>query len=140
MELESTWEADSTEVSNLVRDFFQAFDDRDLPKMEQILTPDSKLIHNNGVVTTTQEMMEVISETKNWYPRKRTLSKFEFEADDNFAIVGVLNEVTFFLPAGKEVYEPYNETWIFKNIENNWHAIRIHYSKIIRDTDTEEVE
>lgn len=139
-ELMAAKKSDSTEVTNLVRDFFQAFDDRDLEKMEQILTPASKIIHNNGVTTDTKEMMDVIKEAKNWYPRKRNLSEFEFDADDNFAIVGVLNEVTFSLPEDKEVYEPYNETWIFKKIENKWHPIRIHYSKIVREKHTEEVE
>lgn len=139
-ELMATKKSDSTEVTNLVRDFFQAFDDRDLEKMEQILTPTSIIIHNNGVTTDTKEMMGVIKETKNWYPRKRNLSEFEFDANDNFAIVGVLNEVVFSLPENKEVYEPYNETWIFKKIKNKWHPIRIHYSKIVREKHTEEVE
>ncbi len=67
-ELMATKKSDSTEVTNLVRDFFQAFDDRDLEKMEQILTPTSIIIHNNGVTTDTKEMMGVIKETKNWYP------------------------------------------------------------------------
>lgn len=132
--------SDSTEVTNLVRDFFQAFDDRDLEKMELILTPSTIIIHNNGVTTDTKEMMNVIKETKNWYPRKRNLSGFEFDSDENFAIVGVLNEVTFSLPEDKEVYEPYNETWIFKKFDDKWHPIRIHYSKIIREKHTEEVE
>lgn len=139
-ELMSTKNKDSTAVTNIVRDFFQAFDDRNLDKMEQILTPASKIIHNNGVSTDTKEMIEVIKETKNWYPRKRKLSEFEFYADENFALVGVVNEVTFSLPEDKEVYEPYNETWIFKKINNKWHPIRIHYSKIVREKHTEEVE
>jgi hypothetical protein len=139
-ELVTLRKSDSTEVTNLVSDFFQAFDERDLEKMEQILTPTSKIIHNNGVTTDTKEMMKVINETKNWYPRKRNLSEFEFDADENFAIVGVLNEVTFSLPENKEVYEPYNETWIFKKVDNKWHPIRIHYSKIVREKHTEEVE
>lgn len=139
-QLMETRKSDSTEVTNLVSNFFQAFDDRDLEEMEQILTPTSIIIHNNGVTTDTKEMMNVIKETKNWYPRKRNLSEFEFDSDENFAIVGVLNEVTFSLPESKEVYEPYNETWIFKKIDNKWHPIRIHYSKIVREKHTEEVE
>lgn len=132
--------SDSIEVTDLVRGFFRAFDDRDLEKMGQILTPTSKIIHNNGVTTNTKEMMDVIKETVNWYPRKRNLSEFEFDADGNFAIVGVLNEVTFLLPGNKEVYEPYNETWIFKKFDDKWRPIRIHYSKIVREKHTEEVE
>ncbi|RAI83870.1 DUF4440 domain-containing protein [Algoriphagus yeomjeoni] len=132
--------ADSTQVVKIVHDFFQAFDDRDLKKMEELLTPTSKIIHHNGVETGTKEMMEIISKTKNWYPRERILTKFEYFADSKIAIVGLLNEVTFSLPEDKKVYEPYNETWIFEKIENSWHPTRIHYSKIIQDEHSEEVK
>jgi hypothetical protein len=48
--------------------------------------------------------------------------------------------VTFALPEDRKVYEPYNETWIFEKIENMWHPTRIHYSKIIQDKHSEELE
>lgn len=138
--LQVTRTADSTLVTNLVRNFFQAFDERDYDRLEQILTPTSKIIHFNGVTTGTEEMMKILKETEIWYPRNRNLSNFEFDGDENFAIVGVVNEVTFLLPEGKEVYEPYKETWIFKKIDNKWHMIRCHYSKIIEEKHTEDVE
>lgn len=132
--------SDSTEVTTMVHDFFQAFDERDIEKMESILTPATKIIHTNGVTTNTREMMDIIKGTKNWYPRKRNLSRIEFEGDENFAIVGLLNEVTFSLTGNKEVYEPYNETWIFSKTGNKWHPVRIHYSKIVQEKHSEEVE
>jgi len=132
--------ADSTQMVKLVHDFFQAFDDRDIKKMEELLTPTSKTIHHNGVETGTKEIMEIVSNTKNWYPRERSLTKFECFADSKIAIVGLLNEVTFSLPEDRKIYEAYNETWIFEKIENSWHPTRIHYSKIIQDEHSEEVE
>jgi len=132
--------SDSTEVTNLVRDFFQAFDDRNIEKMEQMLAPNSVIIHHNGVATGKEEILNVIKETKNWYPRKRKLSEFEFDSDGKFAIVGVINEVTFYLPEEREVYEPYNETWIFKKETDKWYPTRVHYSKIVQEKHSEEVE
>ncbi len=132
--------ADSTQMVKLIRDFFQAFDERDLTRMEKLLLPASKIIHHNGVETNTKEMMEIISKTKNWYPRERSLTKFEYFGDSKIAIVGLLNEVTFTLSKNKKVYEPYNETWIFEKIGTSWYPIRIHYSKIIQDEHSEEVE
>ena len=138
--LVNTRKSDSTKVINLVRDFFQAFDNRDYEKLEKILTPSSKIVHYNGVTTDTEEMLNILKNTENWYPRKRNLSNFEFDGDENFAFVGVVNKVTFSLPNNEKVYSPYKETWIFKKIDNNWHVIRTHYSKIVEETHSEDVE
>lgn len=139
-DLNSAKKADSIMATNLVREFFKAFDSRDYGRLEQILAPNSKIIHFNGVTTGTSEMLDILKETENWYPRRRNLSNFEFDGDENFAVVGIINEVTFLLPEGKEVYEPYNETWVLKKIDNEWHVIRSHYSKIIEEKHTEDVE
>jgi|GEM_PF-5152384 len=61
-------EQDSAIVAKLVHELFNAFDARDLEKMQRLLNPSSKIIHHNGVATNTQEMMEVIQDTNNWYP------------------------------------------------------------------------
>lgn len=49
-----------------------------------------------------------------------------------------LIEVTFSLPEGREVSEPYNVTWIFEMMDNTWYPVRIHYSKIIQEEHSEE--
>lgn len=69
-----------------------------------------KIIHHNGATTNTAEMIKVIAETKDWWPRTRTLSNYAFTSDGNLSILGLKNEVTFSLPNNKKVYEPYNET------------------------------
>lgn len=131
--------SDSAEVVMIVNDFFKTFDERDLQKMSDILGPAMKIVHHNGATTSREEMIEIIKETKNWWPRTRKLSEVEFIAIPDMAIVGVLNEVTFSLPKNKTVEERYRETWIFKKVEKQWKPVRCHYSKIIVDKHTEEV-
>ncbi len=131
--------SDSAEVVMIVNDFFKTFDERNLQKMSDILGPAMKIVHHNGATTSREEMIEIIKETKNWWPRTRKLSEVEFIAIPDMAIVGVLNEVTFSLPKNKTVEERYRETWIFKKVEKQWKPVRCHYSKIIVDKHTEEV-
>lgn len=137
--VETTSKTDSLIVTKIVSDFFKAFDERDLDRMEQLLTPQTKIIHHNGVTTDTKEMMEIIKATKNWHPRERDLSEFEIFGKDNFFIVGLINEVSFLMPEGKEFYK-YNESWIFQKISNTWYPVRIHYSQIVQEEHTEEVQ
>ena len=85
--------ADSVQVVGIVKDFFKAFDERDLQKMNEILGPGIKIIHHNGATTNRDEMLTVIKETKNWWPRTRKLSDFEFIGSAGIALVGVMNEV-----------------------------------------------
>ena len=99
-----------------------------------------KIIHHNGATTNTAEMVKVIAETKDWWPRTRKLSDFEFIANTDMAVVGVMNEVIFSLPENKKTTERYNETWVFKKVEKLWKPIRIHYSKVIVEKHSEEVE
>ena len=131
--------SDSTEVVSIVQDFFKSFDERDLQKMNDILDPTMKIIHHNGATTNREEMIQIIKETKNWWPRTRKLSEVEFMGTPDMAIVGVLNEVTFSLPKNKIVEERYRETWIFKKTGKQWKPVRCHYSKIIVDKHSEEV-
>jgi len=130
---------DSTEAAVIVDRFFKAFDERDTLKMKALLLPETIIVHHNGAITNTSEMMQVIKETKNWWPRVRKLSNFEYQHDSNLAVLSLLNEVNFSLPENKEVEEPYREIWIFKKIENLWKPVRIHYSKIIVQKHSEEV-
>lgn len=85
-------------------------------------------------------MVKIIEETKNWWSRTRKLSNFEYAANANFAVVGLMNEVAFSLPANKKVVERYNETWIFEKTEKSWKPIRIQYSKVMVEKHSEEVE
>ena len=132
--------ADSLQVVAIVKDFFKAFDERDLQKMNEILGPGIKIIHHNGATTNRDEMLTVIKETKNWWPRTRKLSDFEFIGSTDIAAVGVMNEVIFSLPKNKKIVELYKESWIFKKIETQWKPVRCHYSKVIVDKHSEEVE
>lgn len=131
---------DSLVVVTTVQEFFKAFDERNTDKMNNILSPDMKIIHHNGTTTNREEMMTVIKETKNWWPRTRKLSGFECSGDDNLAVVGLYNEVIFSLPENRTVVEPYKETWIFRKTGNQWKPVRCHYSKVIADKHSEEVE
>ena len=131
--------SDSIQVVTIVKDFFKTFDDRDLQKINDILDPAMKIIHHNGATTNREEMIQIIKETKNWWPRTRQLSEVEFIGIPDMAVVGVLNEVIFSLPKNKTVDERYRETWIFKKVEKQWKPVRCHYSKIIVDKHSEEV-
>jgi hypothetical protein len=131
---------DSIAAVSVVQGFFKAFDEKNLKKIDSLLTPSMKIIHHNGATTNTGEMIKVIEETKHWWPRTRTLSNYEFISNGNLSILGLKNEVTFSLPNNMKVYEPYNETWIFENLNNKWKAIRCHYSKITVDKHSEDVK
>lgn len=132
--------SDSIEVVTFVKDFFKAFDDKDLKKINSLLIPSTEITHHNGATTNTAEMLKIIEETKDWWPRTRKLSSFEFISNSNLSIVGLLNEVIFSLPGNKKVIEPYNETWIFEKIDNSWKPIRIHYSKVTVEKHSEDVK
>jgi hypothetical protein len=130
---------DSTAAAVIVESFFKAFDERDTLKMKTLLLPATIIVHHNGAITNTGEMMQVIKETKNWWPRVRKLSGFEYMHDSNLAVLSLLNQVSFSLPGSKTVEEPYRETWIFRRVEKVWRPVRIHYSKIIVEKHSEEV-
>ncbi len=131
--------SDSTKLVSIVNDFFKAFDEKDTGNISHLLIPDTKVIHYNGVVTNTAAMIKIIDETKDWYPRTRKISEYEYFSGGSIAVLGCLNEVTFTLPQ-KKVEERYRETWVFQRIENDWKPVRIHYSKIITDKHSEEVK
>ena len=133
-------ELDSIAAVTQVREFFKAFDAKDVKKIDSLWGPSMKVIHHNGATTNTAEMIRVIEETKDWWPRTRKLSDFEFIANGNLSILGLKNEVTFSLPDGKKVYEPYIETWVFERSGNTWIPVRCHYSKITVEKHSEEVK
>ena len=124
---------DSIAAVASVTNFFKAFDDKDVKKIALLLPGNMKIVHHNGAETSTSEMIKVIDETKNWWPRSRKLSNFEFVTDGKLSILGLKNEVTFSLPGNKSVYEPYKETWIFEKVDNSLRPIRCHYSKVTVD-------
>jgi hypothetical protein len=134
-----TIEADSIAVKKIVEDFFVAFDEKDTAALRRILVPETRITHHNGAMTNTQEMIAVINETKNWWPRQRHLSDFEFMSDDGLSVMELSNEVVFHLPENRSVTEPYRETWIFKKSDGNWQPIRVHYSKVTAEKHSEEV-
>ncbi|NIK91772.1 nuclear transport factor 2 family protein [Mangrovimonas sp. CR14] len=136
----ATRETDSVAVTQMVGTFFKAFDARDYDQMEAMMTPQTKLVHHNGVTTSAKEMLDIIKTTEPWYPRERKLSQYEYEGGEDWALVGVVNEATFLLPEGEELYAPYKETWFFQKTDGKWHLLRCHYSKITKETHTESVE
>lgn len=136
----ATRETDSVAVTQMVGTFFKAFDARDYDKMEAMMTPQTKLVHHNGVTTSAKEMLDIIKTTEPWYPRERTLSQYEYEGGEDWALVGVVNEATFLLPEGEKLYAPYKETWFFQKTDGKWHLLRCHYSKITKETHSENVE
>lgn len=131
---------DSIAAVSIVQNFFKAFDEKNVKKIDSLFIPSMKIIHHNGATTNTAEMVKVIEETKDWWPRTRKLSDYEFTSNGNLSILGLKNEVTFSLPNNKSVYEPYIETWIFEKLNNEWKAIRCHYSKITVEKHSEEVK
>ena len=120
---------DSVAVVTAVQDFFKAFDEKDLKKIDSLFIPSMKIIHHNGATTSTAEIIKIIGETKDWWPRTRKLSNYEFTSSSTLSVLGLKNEVTFSLPNNKSVYEPYIETCIFEKLDNKWRSIRCHYSK-----------
>lgn len=132
--------SDSVQVVAIVKDFFKAFDEKDLKKIDALLIPSTQIIHHNGTVTDTAEMIRIIEDTKDWWPRTRKLSDFEFVSGSNLYIAGFMNEVIFSLPDNKKVIEPYNETWIFEKIVESWKPVRIHYSKVTVEKHSEDVK
>ncbi|MCF1422087.1 YybH family protein [Mangrovimonas futianensis] len=135
-----TRKTDSAAVTQMVGAFFKAFDARDYDQMEAMMAPQTKLVHHSGVTTSAKEMLEIIKTTEPWYPRERTLSQYEYEGGEDWALVGVVNEATFLLPEGEKLYAPYKETWIFQKTDGKWHLLRCHYSKITKETHSENVE
>jgi hypothetical protein len=130
---------DSTAAVLMVTNFFKAFDDKDVKKIALLLPAKMKIVHHNGAETNTGEMIKVIEGTKNWWPRTRNLSNYEFISDGNISILGLTNEVTFSLPDNQKVYEPYKETWIFETMDGTLSPIRCHYSKVTVEKHSEEV-
>lgn len=130
---------DSIAAVRIVEDFFKAFDELDTVKIASLLLPTTEIVHHNGVITNNAQLIQVMNEAENWWPRVRKLSGIGYLQSSGLAVVTCLNEVTITLPDNKFVYEPYRETWILKKVENGWKPIRIHYSKIIAEKHSEEV-
>ena len=127
-------------LKKIVADFFKAFDEKDTSKISQMCAPKTTIVHNNGVVTSLAEMIKIIDNTKNWYPRTRKLSEYMTLLGNQYSIIGFKNVVIFKLPDGKNVKEKYRETWVFKmGSPNNWKPIRIHYSSITKEKHSEDV-
>lgn len=131
--------SDSVQIVKIITDFFRAFDDRDLQKIESLTIPSTQIIHNNGITTNTAEMVSIINEAGDWYPRTRHLSGYHFYFGCDLAVMGVTNEVIFSLPK-KKVEEKYKETWTFQKINGEWKPVRIAYSKLTADKHSEEVK
>ncbi|EKD99591.1 MAG: hypothetical protein ACD_22C00226G0003 [uncultured bacterium] len=128
-------------LEETVADFFKAFDERDTARISQICSLETVFVHNNGVVTNLSEMVKIIDNTQNWYPRKRELSEFTALLGNPYSIIGLKNIVVFKLPNEKVVEEKYRETWIFKvSSSNDWKPIRVHYSSITQEKHSEEVK
>ncbi len=128
-------------LKQIVLDFFRAFDEKNTDKISKLCLHQTEIVHHNGVVTDTEEMNEIINDTKNWYPRERKISEFQTLIGNPYSIAYFKNEVIFKLPKNKTVEEKYRETWIFeKDFSGNLKPIRIHYSTITQKKHSEEVK
>lgn len=129
----STAIADSIEAVAAVQGFFDAFDARDLTKLDSILAPSSKIFHYDGSTTNRGEMIQLVQEASEWWPRKRNLTDFEFTTDGKISILGLKNDVDFTMTNGKTMSRIFLETWILEKYNNVWKPIRCHYT-IVSDT------
>jgi hypothetical protein len=125
--------SESLAVITVVHDFFAAYDERDLTRLGNLLTPTTQIIDHNGETTNTREMLTKIEEAENWWPRKRKLWDFEYTSNGSLAVLGLKNQVNFSLPNNEEVETLYNETWILEKDGSEWKPVRIHYSKITQN-------
>ena len=64
--------SDSVLMVKLVHDFFDAFDQRDTDKINQLLLSRSVIIHHDGVETSRDQLLEIMTKAKNWTSRKET--------------------------------------------------------------------
>ncbi len=129
-------EDDSLNTTKIAIDFFEAFDDRDLEKLDEILDVKTQIIHHNGVVTGKEEMIDIVKNAQNWVPRERTLRDFTFHSNASLAVVGFINEVTFLIPNRDQTFR-YNETWILEKKGNEWYPLRAHYSLVTAEQHSE---
>jgi hypothetical protein len=130
-------DSESLAVISVVREFFKAFDERDLTKLYNLLTPTTKIIDHNGVETSTEGLLTTIEGAENWWPRKRKLWDFEYTSNGTLAVLGLKNQVNFSMQNNEERETLYNETWILEKNGLEWKPVRIHYSKITPDNHLE---
>ncbi len=130
---------DDDAAISLVRNFFSAFDSRDYAAMEAAFLPGATLVHDNGVMTSLPEMMQIIRTTSGWPPRERELSGFKIRWVGEVAIAGLRNRVTFRPTDRAPTTSTYTETWVLERTPAGLKTVRVHYSLVTAERHSEEV-
>ena len=125
------------EAIALIQRFFDAFDSRDYAAIEEAFAPGATLVHNNGVMTSLAEMLEIIRTTKEWSPRVRELSGFRTRWVDRVAVVGLRNRVTVEPQNRPSATATYSETWLLQRTESGLKAFHVHYSLVTAEKHSE---
>lgn len=115
----------------LVRQFFEAFDARDMTRIEASFAPSAQIIHHNGVITDIPTMLTIVRETKRWAPRKRELSDFKVkELGGGYMLVTCRNHIVADPSTPQETAYTYIETWLLQSVDGALRAIHVHYSMV----------
>ena len=122
-----------------VRNFFAAFDRRDIPFMTQQFEEAALIVHDDGVINTVPELMGVIAGAKAWAPRQRELSHFMVEMlSPSVYLVTCKNRVIFDPKTTSRSEYSYTETWVLRSRSGSLKAVHSHYSKITQSEHSEE--
>jgi len=127
---------DAAPATQFVRNFFQAFDNRDIPRVRAAFIPTATIVHDDGVEQTVPQLIESVSSANHWYPRTRVIN-CDVKQSGKTVVAGCLNRVTFRRPDGEQKTIAYNETWILRRTETGLKALRTHYSRIRKSAHSE---
>jgi len=134
-----TPQVDDVAAHMFVKRFFEAFDARDYEGMQKTFAPDATIVHDNGVVTTIPEMMNIIRTTEEWSPRQRELTKFQTHWVGDIVIVGFRNNLTYEPRDRPPINSAYTETWVLRRTGSGFQALRVHYSLVTAEKHSEDV-
>ncbi len=129
--------ASKEEAFAFVREFFKAFDERNVTALEGMFLEGATIVHHDGVEVTIPAMLADLRAVKNWRPRTRALSHFEAVQAGDVIVVGCLNHVVFQIAGTAPAESTYNETWVLQRTKGGWRAIRAHYSRVTKQQHTE---
>jgi ketosteroid isomerase-like protein len=124
-------------ATQFVRDFFAAFDRRDIPAIRRTFAADATIVHDDGVEQTVPELIAAVTNAEHWYSRTRKIDDCHVTKEGKIIIAGCVNRVTFKRPDGREHSVAYDETWILRRTHDGLKAIRTHYSRIRKAAHTE---
>lgn len=128
--------ANAAPATQFVRNFFHAFDDRDIPRIRAAFIPTATIVHDDGVEQTVPQLIDAVSSANHWYPRTRKID-CDVKESGKIVVVGCFNNVTFKRPDGAQKTVAYNETWVLRHTEAGLKAVRTHYSRIRKSAHSE---